>query len=141
MRISDWSSDVCSSDLIQNPDDLCMFEYDIHIMLNKDHGDPLPFPKTVYPLYHLNTLFGPHARRGLVEQQQAGFKSKSQAYIQQFLFPVRKMSGHNIRIPHTDHFHQFTRSITPRSEKHTSELQSLMRISYAFFCLKKKTYN
>src|SRR3546814_8130795 len=31
---------------------------------------------------------------------------------------------------------------TPRSEEHTSELQSLMRISYAVFCLKKtKTYS
>src|SRR3546814_3150553 len=30
------------------------------------------------------------------------------------------------------------RSSTPRSEEHTSELQSLMRISYAVFCLKKK---
>src|SRR3546814_8845196 len=29
-------------------------------------------------------------------------------------------------------------SILPRSEEHTSELQSLMRISYAVFCLKKK---
>src|SRR3546814_3120087 len=29
--------------------------------------------------------------------------------------------------------------IDPRSEEHTSELQSLMRISYAVFCLKKKT--
>src|SRR3546814_4392857 len=29
----------------------------------------------------------------------------------------------------------------PRSEEHTSELQSLMRISYAVFCLKKKIYN
>src|SRR3546814_3364424 len=29
----------------------------------------------------------------------------------------------------------------PRSEEHTSELQSLMRISYAVFCLKKKTLN
>src|SRR3546814_10472425 len=29
-------------------------------------------------------------------------------------------------------------AITPRSEEHTSELQSLMRISYAVFCLKKK---
>src|SRR3546814_10713608 len=28
---------------------------------------------------------------------------------------------------------------TPRSEEHTSELQSLMRISYAVFCLTKKT--
>src|SRR3546814_2935278 len=32
--------------------------------------------------------------------------------------------------------------LTSRSEEHTSELQSLMRISYAVFCLKKKTsYN
>src|SRR3546814_5380247 len=29
----------------------------------------------------------------------------------------------------------------PRSEEHTSELQSLMRISYAVFCLKKKTHD
>src|SRR3546814_2683670 len=29
--------------------------------------------------------------------------------------------------------------VTARSEEHTSELQSLMRISYAVFCLKKKT--
>src|SRR3546814_5199320 len=28
-----------------------------------------------------------------------------------------------------------------RSEEHTSELQSLMRLSYAVFCLKKKNYN
>src|SRR3546814_5019636 len=32
------------------------------------------------------------------------------------------------------------RSIAGRSEEHTSELQSLMRISYAVFCLKKKIY-
>src|SRR3546814_6990402 len=31
------------------------------------------------------------------------------------------------------------RFFSPRSEEHTSELQSLMRISYAVFCLKKKT--
>src|SRR3546814_6473273 len=30
--------------------------------------------------------------------------------------------------------------VPPRSEEHTSELQSLMRISYAAFCLKKKTF-
>src|SRR3546814_10786047 len=32
-------------------------------------------------------------------------------------------------------------AIAPRSEEHTSELQSLMRISYAVFCLKKKKKN
>src|SRR3546814_5979765 len=31
--------------------------------------------------------------------------------------------------------------LAPRSEEHTSELQSLMRISYAVFCLKKKKQN
>src|SRR3546814_6660489 len=36
--------------------------------------------------------------------------------------------------PHLGHF----RFEWPRSEEHTSELQSLMRISYAVFCLKKK---
>src|SRR3546814_2572289 len=34
---------------------------------------------------------------------------------------------------------QHIREKHPRSEEHTSELQSLMRISYAVFCLKKKT--
>src|SRR3546814_2801652 len=34
-----------------------------------------------------------------------------------------------------------TRLAMGRSEEHTSELQSLMRISYAVFCLKKKTHN
>src|SRR3546814_4289000 len=33
------------------------------------------------------------------------------------------------------------RTAAARSEEHTSELQSLMRISYAVFCLKKKKYN
>src|SRR3546814_18598779 len=33
------------------------------------------------------------------------------------------------------------RQVHARSEEHTSELQSLMRISYAVFCLKKKTQN
>src|SRR3546814_5172290 len=39
------------------------------------------------------------------------------------------------RLPSTD---ARTRSARSRSEEHTSELQSLMRISYAVFCLKKK---
>src|SRR3546814_3358799 len=39
------------------------------------------------------------------------------------------------RMPNVD---RGTRERPPRSEEHTSELQSLMRISYAVFCLKKK---
>src|SRR3546814_6756508 len=37
--------------------------------------------------------------------------------------------------------HRNDKSRKTRSEEHTSELQSLMRISYAVFCLKKKTKN
>src|SRR3546814_8585592 len=45
--------------------------------------------------------------------------------------PVRLLHGHDDNdVPWP---------ISPRSEEHTSELQSLMRISYAVFCLKKKT--
>src|SRR3546814_6463043 len=40
--------------------------------------------------------------------------------------------------PHIRRAHS---ELTPRSEEHTSELQSLMRISYAVFCLQKKTHH
>src|SRR3546814_3446679 len=36
-------------------------------------------------------------------------------------------------------FHRKAERLGPRSEEHTSELQSRMRMSYAVFCLKKKT--
>src|SRR3546814_4862668 len=41
----------------------------------------------------------------------------------------------------TEEYREVKISIVDRSEEHTSELQSLMRISYAVFCLKKKTKN
>src|SRR3546814_3393592 len=57
---------------------------------------------------------------------------------------VRLPSGHAKGHPgyHADHGLRLRAgvrgSLDPRSEEHTSELQSLMRISYAVFCLKKK---
>src|SRR3546814_2662529 len=47
---------------------------------------------------------------------------------------VTSMSGQTIEILNTD----AEGRLILRSEEHTSELQSLMRISYAVFCLKKK---
>src|SRR3546814_1079600 len=41
--------------------------------------------------------------------------------------------------PHPRRRHRRGPALGSRSEEHTSELQSLMRISYAVFCLKKKT--
>src|SRR3546814_3528151 len=47
------------------------------------------------------------------------------------------------RVPATAFLHQILATVAraARSEEHTSELQSLMRISYAVFCLKKKQNN
>src|SRR3546814_1497552 len=50
--------------------------------------------------------------------------------------PVREPSGLVGRVIETG-----SNAARVRSEEHTSELQSLMRISYAVFCLKKKTNN
>src|SRR3546814_4126456 len=50
---------------------------------------------------------------------------------------VEGVFGRRCRGPAAVHAHD--RSDDARSEEHTSELQSLMRISYAVFCLKKKT--
>src|SRR3546814_7268301 len=44
----------------------------------------------------------------------------------------------HLRCPGRSAFHPSNRGRKSRSEEHTSELQSLMRISYAVFCLKKK---
>src|SRR3546814_8950568 len=43
------------------------------------------------------------------------------------------------RVHRYGHGHQLLLTFGVRSEEHTSQLQSLMRISYAVFCLKKKT--
>src|SRR3546814_9764473 len=61
--------------------------------------------------------------------------------------PVRinSMAGitqvNTVTIPRLSYGHGMMPSVQARSEEHTSELQSLMRISYAVFCLKKKTIN
>src|SRR3546814_10610532 len=92
-------------------------------------------------LFPYTTLFrsldhrqcGAHAMAGLVELQLAARKVRRLALVQR---------THGLR-------HRFAvglaglfqRRLHDRSEEHTSELQSLMRISYAVFCLKKKTNN
>src|SRR3546814_4944934 len=58
----------------------------------------------------------------------------------QFSEPARYLSRH---MPGADLLRPSISGsvVARRSEEHTSELQSLMRISYAVFCLKKKTHN
>src|SRR3546814_4893892 len=97
MRISDWSSDVCSSDLIMDPRERLQA-----ICLEGCLADD------------------EHRRRSVADL--AGIGSADHAAVLQ-------------RAHRSD---RFERRI--RSEEHTSELQSLMRISYAVFCLKKKKH-
>src|SRR3546814_7698548 len=97
MRISDWSSDVCSSDL--------------HISL------PSALPRSP-------------AGPALVSASVPSTKSVRP------LFSITVKSG---SAPAKCSKRARTSSSRSRSEEHTSELQSLMRISYAVFCLKKKT--
>src|SRR3546814_3043343 len=53
--------------------------------------------------------------------------------------PVTMVGQHNAGVIEQRGLRQYIERGTERSEEHTSELQSLMRISYAVFCLKKKT--
>src|SRR3546814_10701844 len=105
MRISDWSSDVCSSDLIENR------RYAISTCAVRHSGLRHSFLDLNAPELcrgHRSNRPFPTARR-----KRAARRSD------------RRRS----------------REICIRSEEHTSELQSLMRISYAVFCLKKKKHN
>src|SRR3546814_2914514 len=56
---------------------------------------------------------------------------------------VARMFARNRRciMPDLLQYGRSDKQVIQRSEEHTSELQSLMRISYAVFCLKKKKYN
>src|SRR3546814_10586711 len=103
MRISDWSSDVCYSDLIG-------------YMMQKD----LLFPwRTVLQ----NVLLGLKVR-GVNEREAI---DTAREYLSTF-----GLSGFENAYPKT-----LSGGMRQRSEEHTSELQSLMRISYAVFCLTK----
>src|SRR3546814_591128 len=110
MRISDWSSDVCSSDLYFRPGNLGPNEQGATINENNAatcNGGPYPQRTCSTALFVI--IFTIQLNRSF------SFRSGSRN---------REVS---------DDAHP------TRSEEHTSELQSLMRISYAVFCLKKKT--
>src|SRR3546814_2998375 len=106
MRISDWSSDVCSSDLFCTliPDPARGGEGVLH-----GGREPVLRPHAV--------VDGNHRPAGPVGQM-----------------PTDAVMGVDV----ADHPAAAMEIDEDRSEEHTSELQSLMRISYAVFCLKKK---
>src|SRR3546814_5247719 len=115
MRISDRSSDVCSSDLSSVPEQSC----------------PVPHPPPQLPVHP-----GPAAQQPPMPGLNAGLMQHTPLIAQaapSFSFFAKTRTG-SLR-PSTTSLSIITSS---RSEEHTYELQSLMRISYAVFCLKKK---
>src|SRR3546814_8556540 len=111
MRISDWSSDVCSSDLIGLHRLRAQRRQRRMVVAVGADGDAL--------FLHLaNLVPGEIAAQMLVDRTGGDEEGERQAG----LFHARPAFGE-----------------AGRSEEHTSELQSLMRISYDVFCLKKKT--
>src|SRR3546814_8082796 len=155
MRISDWSSDVCSSDL----NGYVPVSVDAVIAADRG-GAPLPnravlltfddgdasFYTRVFPIlrsYGWPAVFAPVGKWvGTPAGQEVAFGDK-QASRDQFVTwdQVREMAASGL-IEVASHTHDLHRGILAnpqRSEEHTSELQSLMRISYAVFCLKKNT--
>src|SRR3546814_9703664 len=122
MRISDWSSDVCSSDL----------------------------PCAAFVVV---TVFGLRAQRArhrfdhlvgrLAEQEVAGGaarRDEGESFAGQCEMNSRRRRCRRLRRRGSFRRGRLRRC-RGRSEEHTSELQSLMRISYAVFCLKKKNNN
>src|SRR3546814_2335592 len=111
MRISDWSSDVCSSDL-------CVV----------DRSDAAGTSRNGQSAWHNR------GKRAPMDHQQLfpgiGHRIVILRITLRPLWPQAGVVGHARTLS----------SFHARSEEHTSELQSLMRISYDVFCLKKKTH-
>src|SRR3546814_8091084 len=112
MRISDWSSDVCSSDLGLPRPALLAVRADqapaVHVCLALSPTAP-----------SRPTMALMHCRPDRFHQPQTGHRFYQTQPHQWLPAPA-----------HTVYWR--------RSEEHTSDLQSLMRISYAVFCLKKQ---
>src|SRR3546814_8694462 len=120
MRISDWSSDVCSSDLPGGR-----------------------FQQLVVGQHQSRKAAGrPLGREHVARPEQVRACSRHAV-------ACREGVGHFLRVAYQQQHRGAASSLRQRrypqigeqarSEEHTSELQSLMRISYAVFCLKKKT--
>src|SRR3546814_3866679 len=104
MRVSDWSSDVCSSDLNLRPRSRGSSSADRSSGISRKLSCPYAIER--------------HYASSIHE-----YSTQCDATCN-----ARPAPDHSAPDSHPD----------ARSEEHTSELQSLMRISYAVFCLKKK---
>src|SRR3546814_6789297 len=121
MRMSDWSSDVCSSDLARR-----------HACQQHERKPGGTENNRLAKIWLV------HQQKAHESRQPGGQRNDRQGPIlaAQGKHPCQRDNEHRLqefRWLKTERI-----ASQPRSEEHTSELQSLMRISYAVFCLKKK---
>src|SRR3546814_5835422 len=109
MRISDWSSDVCSSDLRSN----------------------VPWNESSYSNPEFDKLLD-EAGTKLDDNERRPYMAKLEKILQDDAVMVQSL-WRSVFVSAGKKVHGIY-----RSEEHTSELQSIMRNSYAVFCLKKK---
>src|SRR3546814_5533487 len=98
---------------------------------------------TLFPYTTLFRSQPPGTRRASTAGAASGASSANQVRVSKVAVIVASpLAGNSIRhrVPSLSSRSLFRLSSRMRSEEHTSELQSLMRISYAVFCLKKKKY-
>src|SRR3546814_6735885 len=122
MRISDWSSDVCSSDLLSRTSFVAQARSGAsgnrqtlaRSAVTDSSGQTID-PPDREPAHHAWTRC---RRASISRSNKSNDVRNTRAFARTAARAVRKRL---------------------RSEEHTSELQSLMRISYAVFCLNKKT--
>src|SRR3546814_2506476 len=126
MRISDWSSDVCSSDLYNSLQGTPNRQATQVTVMNKPSLNTLLQEFETEQAQRKLPEFGPGDTVVVNVKVKEGNRERVQAY--EGVVIGKKNAGLNSAFT--------VRKI--RSEEHTSELQSLMRISYAVFCLKKK---
>src|SRR3546814_3212990 len=142
MRISDWSSDVCSSDLaVTELGNATGFDFEL-----QDRGG----------LGHAKLIEARNQFLGLASKSKklVGVRPNGLSDEPQYKIDIDWEKARALGLATSDinetlsaawgsaYVNQFIdrgRVKRVRSEEHTSELQSLMRISYAVFCLKKKT--
>src|SRR3546814_2675738 len=116
MLIRYWISDVCSSDRRSAPQ-----------LLRRDRA------RAVYPLAEKGVAPDavPQCRHDRYVFARAGHSRRTHQHR-------RRAGRRDSEGPHRGRRRRAANRSRDRSEEHTSELQSLMRISYAVFCLKKK---
>src|SRR3546814_10795229 len=133
MRLSYWCSDVCSSDLVSSTNSASQPAQHGTEQQQTADDDAAQHSDNLQLLAHGRQIVHPvgdEEKRQIADQENQIRKTAVPVVV----FPGQRAD----RIEPAFDAHRQQRIQHGRSEEHTSELQSLMRISYAVFCLKKK---